>query len=120
MNELTGMTLSPFERALVAHLIADWLLQNTWMAQNKGRLLHPASWVHGLIHGICLGLALDVRAGIFLGLLHMLIDTRVPLKWWMRHIKDSADEPEAATIAVWADQVIHIASIALWIGWLSS
>jgi hypothetical protein len=120
MNELTGMTLTAFERALVAHLIADWLFQNNWMARNKGRLLHPAAWVHGLIHGICLGLALDLRAGIFLGLLHMLIDTRVPLTWWMHNIKGSADEPEAASIAVWADQVIHIVSIAVWISWLAS
>ena len=119
MNEFASMTLSPFERALVAHLVADWLLQNSWMARYKERLLHPAAWVHGLIHGVCLGLALDLRAGIFLGLLHMLIDTRVPLKWWIRHVKASADEPEAATIAVWSDQVIHIASIAFWIGWLS-
>jgi len=25
------MTLTPFERALVAHLVADWLLQSDWM-----------------------------------------------------------------------------------------
>lgn len=119
MNELTGMTLTPFERALVAHLVADWLLQNSWMARHKGGLLHPAAWVHASIHGLCLGLALDVAAGVFLGLLHMLIDTRRPLRWWMRHIKSTPDDQESATVAVWADQVMHIASIAVWITWLS-
>ena len=28
------MSLTPFERALVAHLVADWLLQNDWMAHH--------------------------------------------------------------------------------------
>ena len=114
----SGMYLTPFERALVAHLVADWLFQNTWMAQHKSDLRHPAAWVHGAIHGVCLALALDWRAGACLGMLHMLIDTRVPLAWWMRYFKETADAPEATTIAIWADQVLHIAVIALWIGLL--
>jgi hypothetical protein len=109
------MTLTPFERALVAHLVADWLLQNNWMAQHKSSLFHPAAWAHGAVHAICLTLALGWHAGLALGLVHVLIDTRVPLNWWMRAFKDSAHLPEAQQIAVWADQVIHIASLALWI-----
>ena len=27
--------LTPFERGVVVNLIADWLLQNDWMARNK-------------------------------------------------------------------------------------
>ena len=50
------MTL--LEKGLVAHLVADWLLQNDWMAVNKKDLRHPAGWVHALIHGVLLGLAL--------------------------------------------------------------
>jgi hypothetical protein len=114
------MSLTPFERAFVAHLVADWLLQNNWMAQHKYKLLHPASWVHGAIHALGLWWALDWRAGVALGLIHMLIDTRIPLEWWMRAFKDSAHLPEARNIAVWADQVLHIATIALWIALFTS
>ena len=37
------MTLTTFEAALMLHLIADWLLQNEWMAVKKLRLSHPAA-----------------------------------------------------------------------------
>jgi|SRR2546428_11788488 hypothetical protein len=107
--------LTPFERALVAHLVADWLLQNNWMARNKHSLRHPAAWVHASIHAICLGIALNWQAGVVLGLVHILVDTGIPLKWWIRNFKDSADVPEALHIAIWADQVIHIGTIAIWI-----
>src|SRR5919197_5223266 len=110
------MALTPFERALVAHLIADWLFQNNWMARNKSSLLHPAAWVHAAVYSLCLGWALGWNAGAVLGLLHALIDTGLPLRWWTRNFKDSADVPEAVHIAIWADQVLHIAAIAGWIG----
>jgi Protein of unknown function (DUF3307) len=112
---LSGVALTPFERGLVAHLVADWLLQNNWMAKNKSSLVHPAAWVHALIHAGCLTLALGWTAGVVLGLIHLLVDTRVPLNWWMRKFKNSANEPEAKHIEIWADQVIHIVSIAAWI-----
>jgi hypothetical protein len=115
LTELAGMSLTPFERALVAHLVADWLLQNNWMAQHKYQLRHPAAWVHGAIHALCLTWALGWQGGVVLSLVHMLIDTRIPVGWWMRNFKDSAHLPESREIAVWADQVLHIATIALWI-----
>jgi hypothetical protein len=109
------MILTPFERAFVAHLVADWLLQNDWMAHHKASLSHPAAWVHGAIHGAALAWALDWRAGLVLGLLHTGIDTRVPLGWWIRRFKHSAEAPDASSIAMWTDQALHLAVIALWI-----
>jgi hypothetical protein len=108
--------MTPFERALVAHLVADWLLQNDWMAHHKGKLSHPGSWLHGAIHALALAWALDWRAGLVLGAVHMAIDTRVPLAWWIRSFKHSESAPDAPSIAMWADQTLHIAAIALWIG----
>ena len=61
------MVLSLFERGLVAHLVADWLLQNDWMALNKMNLRHPAGWVHAAIHGVLLGFALGWREGLCWG-----------------------------------------------------
>lgn len=109
------MSLTPFERGLVAHLVADWLLQNDWMALNKTQLGHPAAWVHSGIHGVGLGLALGWEAGAVLGLAHLLIDTRRPLDWWIRVFKKSDGAPQADQIRIWTDQVMHVAAIAAWV-----
>jgi hypothetical protein len=107
--------LTPFEKGLVAHLVADWILQNDWMALNKTKLLHPAAWTHSAIQGICLGLALGWQAGLVLGFIHLLIDTRVPVDWWMRYFKRCSQSPLAGTIAIWLDQTFHIVCIAVWV-----
>jgi Na+-driven multidrug efflux pump len=107
--------LTPFERALVAHLVADWLLQNSWMAVNKTNLRHPAGWVHAGIHGVGLALALGPLAGVVLGFVHLIIDTRLPLNWWIRQFKKSETAPQAELIAIGTDQALHIATIAAWI-----
>jgi len=107
--------LTLFERGFVAHLIADWLLQNDWMARNKSNLRHPAAWVHGLIYAILIGLAMNWLAGLVLAALHILIDTRKPMAWWRRVYKQTSDGPAAMIVAVWTDQVLHIVLIAVWI-----
>ena len=107
------MTL--FEKALVLHLIGDWLLQNDWMARCKVDLRHPAAWVHAGIHAVLLSLVLGWVGGLVLGLVHMLVDTRVPQQWWRRIFRQTQEGEIALHVAVWADQVIHIATIALWL-----
>ncbi len=109
------MKLTPFELGLVAHLVADWMLQNDWMARNKMSLRHPAAWTHAGIHAVCLGLALGWQAGLVLGFIHLLIDTRVPLTWWIRSFKKSDQAPDATSIAIWLDQTLHIVCIAAWV-----
>lgn len=107
--------MTPFEKGLVAHLVADWILQNDWMARNKTSLGHPASWTHAAIQGLCLGLALGWLGGLVLGVVHLLIDTRVPVAWWMRCFKKCDRAPEAVTIAIWLDQTLHIVCLAAWV-----
>jgi hypothetical protein len=107
--------LTPFEKGLVAHLLADWILQNDWMARHKMSLRHPAAWAHGAIHAACLGFALGWLAGLVLGVIHILIDTRVPMDWWIRRFKRCHQAPNADSIAVWLDQALHLISIALWV-----
>jgi len=107
--------MTPFERGLVAHLIADWILQNDWMARNKMSLRQPASWTHAAIQGLCLGFALGWLAGLVLGFVHLLIDTRVPVAWWMRCFKQCDQAPEAVSIAIWLDQTLHVVCIAIWV-----
>src|SRR3954468_8464160 len=103
----TSLTL--FEPGLVAHLVADWLLQNDWMALHKTNLRHPAGWVHASIHVVLLGLALGWRGGLVLGILHLLIDTGRPVNWWVRVFKKCDGAPQAGLIRIWTDQVLHIA-----------
>jgi hypothetical protein len=109
------MILTPFERGLVAHLVADWILQNDWMARNKTSLRHPAAWTHAGIQVLCLGLSLGWLAGLVLGVAHLLIDTRGPVEWWIRCFKKCGRAPEAVTIAIWLDQTLHVVCIALWV-----
>jgi hypothetical protein len=110
--------LTLFERGLVAHLVADWLLQNDWMALNKANLRHPAGWVHASIHGVLLGLALGWMGGIALGILHLLLDTGRPVNWWIRVFKKCDAAPQAALIRISTDQVIHITAIAAWVAFV--
>jgi hypothetical protein len=107
--------LTIFERAVLAHLTADWLLQNDWMAHNKMNLRHPAGWVHASIHAVLLGLALGWRGGLVLGVLHLLIDTGRPISWWVTAFKKCDAAPQAMAIRLWTDQVLHIVLIAAWV-----
>lgn len=107
--------LTPFEKGLIAHLVADWILQNDWMALNKMSLRHPAAWVHATIQGVCLGFALGWQAGLVLGFVHVLIDTRLPGDWWIRVFKKCSKSAELGSIAIWLDQTLHIVCIAVWV-----
>src|SRR5512140_2038252 len=112
--------MTPFERAFMAQLVADWILQNDWMARNKESLRHPAAWAHGGIQAVCLGWALGWQAGLVLGLIHMLIDTRAPVAWWMRVFKKCSRAPEVGAIAIWLDQTLHLVCIAAWVALVRS
>ena len=107
--------LTAFERGLVVHLLVDWLLQNDWMARNKVKLTHPAIWVHAGLHAGFLGVALGWPGGLALGIVHLLIDTRVPLRLWRRIFGQTTVGPTAMHTLIWADQALHILSIALWV-----
>lgn len=98
----------------VAHLIADWLLQNEWMAVNKVSLRHPAAWVHAGIHFLGLLLIFPAAWAILVALIHLLIDTRRPLVWWRRVFRQTTEpnNPVSIHVAIWGDQVLHLAVIA--------
>lgn len=107
--------LTIFEQALIMHLIGDWILQNDWMAKNKFNLKHPAGWIHALIHTVLQALVLGWIAGVILGVLHLLIDTRGPFRWWRRFFRMTGEGPNALHVAIWSDQVLHLITIAAWI-----
>lgn len=103
---------------LVLHLIADWLFQNEWMSVNKAKRRvrvkygdvpqgdgtvrepiahskapwwdrHPAAYVHGGIHGAIQLLIFPWWAALFIGITHLLIDTRKPVEWWSKLIRQT-------------------------------
>lgn len=120
----TGTTL--FVWSFLAHLIADWLLQTEWMVQHKTNLGHPAAWVHGGIHALVLGFVLPGWLALLIGVIHMLIDTRKPVRCWKRLTGKTAADPQAVLpqtimVELWVDQVMHTSVLAAFIlflyGW---
>lgn len=119
---------------IVLHLIADWPLQNEWMANNKMYLRHSFSgYVHATIHGILLAFVFG-WAAIPLAVVHLLIDTRKPVVWWSKMFEQTqpigamavTDDPEddedarlvflydlGLEVRIWTDQVFHIFTIAV-------
>lgn len=99
--------------AIIIHLVADWPLQTDWMACNKMNLRHPAAYVHSGIHTALLLLVFPWYYALGIGFTHLLIDTRIPVQWWMKtfkHIRPTA--PNFALIEMWLDQVFHIIILA--------
>lgn len=106
----------------VVHLFVDWLLQNEWMAVNKMWLSRSwAGWVHGLLHLFGAALVFPYWWAVVIGILHIVIDTRVPLIWWRRVYRQTTNpnNPFSIHVAIWGDQTCHIVVIAL-VAWLST
>lgn len=124
---------------IVLHLVADWLLQNEWMAANKANLRRPAGYVHAGIHGAVQLLIFPWWAAALIAVTHLLIDTRKPIIWWSKLIRQTQPKPAmncyidmrkfdpnhgplsipmpgfdfGAEVRIWADQVAHIGVVAL-------
>jgi hypothetical protein len=75
-------------------------------------LCHPAAWVHGVIHFAGLDMVFWTPVAICIAILHMLIDTRRPLMRWRKVFGQTTEGPMAVHVALWGDQVLHIAVIA--------
>lgn len=117
---------------LVAHLIADWPLQNDWMANGKA---WPWTWsiaglapafTHALIHMIALGIVFGYWPGAVLGFVHLAIDTRIPVAWWSKLVRQTQPRPVmmgleekvpmvdvGTEVRFWTDQVFHIVCVAV-------
>jgi hypothetical protein len=117
---------------LVAHLVCDWMFQNSWMAENKNSLKHPAAWVHSGIHFLGSLLVFPWWGALIVFATHILIDTRKPLLWWADVMRQTKLEPMspilagrlaerrnvredivAMTVVFWRDQVAHVLVLAL-------
>jgi hypothetical protein len=113
---------------LVAHLVADWLLQNDAMATRKANLKDWPGYLHASIHGALLAFVFG-WVSIPLAVAHLLIDTRIPVAWWSSLIRQTQPTGVVSCnltnrnvvpvvdigmfVRFWNDQVWHIACIAV-------
>lgn len=79
--------MNSFEKFLIAHLIADFLLQNNWIALNKTKKFPPLI-AHAFIYTICLVVAFPSLGpwAWILGLLHGIVDCLSLGDKWLRLI----------------------------------
>ena len=98
---------------VVVHLVVDWLFQNEWIAEHKTDLRHPAGYIHALVHGLALLLVFPPLAALALAVTHLVIDTRHPLAWWGRVMSQTPGGEIGASVHIWRDQAVHVATIAI-------
>jgi hypothetical protein len=109
---------------IVVHLVIDWLGQNEWMAVNKAKRRkrfewradgtwitrwwdrHPAAYVHAGLHAAAQLLVFPWPAALAIGVTHLLIDTRVPVAWWSKFIRQTqpAEKPHALVYLAKAEE----------------
>lgn len=110
---VSDLAVKLFVCGLVLHWFFDWLGQNHWMAQNKANLRHPASYVHSGLHFLGLLLVFPWLPALIIALLHLLIDTRLPLAFWRGFIGQTQTGEMALHVQIWSDQVLHLVVIAV-------
>ena len=100
--------------ALIAHVVADWLLQTDWMAVNKVNLRHPAGYVHAGVYTLFMLPLFPWFLALLIGVTHLFIDTRGPVHWWMRSIKRVSSGAYATTgfVESAVDQAFHVVVLA--------
>ena len=100
--------------ALIAHVVADWLLQTDWMAVNKVNLRHPAGYVHAGVYTLFMLPLFPWFLALLIGVTHLFIDTRGPVHWWMRNIKRVSSGAYATTgfVESAVDQAFHVVVLA--------
>ena len=100
--------------ALIAHVVADWLLQTDWMAVNKVNLRHPAGYVHAGVYTLLMLPLFPWFLALLIGVTHLFIDTRGPVHWWMRNIKRVSPGAYATTgfVESAVDQAFHVVVLA--------
>jgi len=84
--------MTPFATLILAHLVADYLLQLRWMAANKAHQWLPLI-AHSLLYTFVLGLVAHLSFGgltplglLILFLSHVFLDRRTFVHWWAKTI----------------------------------
>lgn len=97
----------------VYHMFTDWIMQNHYLATYKTSLRHPASYIHSGLHLLGLLLIFPWWMALLIALSHLLIDTRVPVRWWQRVYRQTTTGDAALHVAIWVDQAFHVVVLAI-------
>lgn len=109
--------MTKFEYLLIGHLIGDFLLQTSWMAQHKAKRWLPLV-VHVTVYTIVVGsmgaasggLSMLAMALIFFS--HIILDRRTFVEFWVKHVQTVKDN-EQPWLLIMADQIFHIIVLAI-------
>ncbi len=100
--------------ATAIHMAVDWLFQTDWMARNKTNLRHPAAYVHSGLHALGMLLVFPWFVALGVGFSHLLIDTRKPVTWWIKTVKQMPrSTPTYTHVEIWLDQIFHMAVLVI-------
>ncbi|WP_456277275.1 DUF3307 domain-containing protein [Bacillus sp. AK128] len=109
--------MSQFEFLLIGHLIGDFLLQTSWMAQYKATrwvplLTHVTVYtiviaIFGFLSG---GLSVWGIAIIFIG--HVILDRKRFVTFWVEKVQ-RAEGPSKGWLSIVADQIFHLILLAI-------
>ena len=109
--------MTQFESLLIGHLIGDFLLQTSWMAQHKAKrwlplLAHVSVYtiVVGAFGYVSGGLSLLAISLIFLS--HVLLDRKTFVAFWVRRVQMVPHNAQP-WLVIMADQIFHIIILAL-------
>ena len=83
------------------------------MSENKISLRHPAAWIHSGIHTIGFLFVFPIAIAGWLGISHLIIDTRIPLAYLRNIMRQKAKGAQGISFKIWQDQVAHILLIYL-------
>ncbi len=113
--------MTVFEVLLLGHVIGDWLLQNEWMALNKGSNW-PALLSHVAVYHIVVGALLGLKMGFsympiypvvaVLAVFHIILDRQHFVYWVMKHLRIIVDREPERWLSVAVDQSLHIVLLA--------
>lgn len=99
---------------LVGHMVGDYLLQTSWMADNKASRWWPLL-VHASVYTICIWVislpagGLSYRGLLLVFLAHLVLDRRGAVAWWVRTICGADHLPWMLTVV---DQSWHLLVLA--------
>ena len=121
------MTL--FESLLMAHILGDWILQTEWQALNKEknwRAMAANVVVYSAVVFAVLGWRLgwgnaSVYAAVAaLAIVHVVLDRRRPLLWFMKAARITVSRQPEAWFVVAVDQAIHLLFLGMAAVYLST
>lgn len=108
--------MTPFSYLLIGHLIGDYLLQTSWMANNKAKhwgalLSHCVIYTLAIVMAAIWGGVTITPIGIlFIFISHILLDRRSFIVWWNRTIMKNES---LSWLHIVTDQIFHILVLAV-------